>query len=187
MYLFFLILGGAAIAALMSTNSSNSGTDGAPEILPATGPRPTPLALGQPTTPIPATQGGALTKPDPVTGLYPSPPGPAPEGKVWSPDHGHWHDIPKPANNSIASATVNPESGLYDPPPGPAPDGKVWSPEHGHWHNAPSAPSASGTQVQRPPPSARMHPRVARQLQEAYRTYDTPLSPELAAMMNQRP
>jgi hypothetical protein len=25
----------------------------------------------------------------------PQPPGPAPEGKVWSPEHGHWHDAKK--------------------------------------------------------------------------------------------
>ncbi len=25
----------------------------------------------------------------------PQPPGPAPEGKVWSPEHGHWHDAPE--------------------------------------------------------------------------------------------
>ena len=28
------------------------------------------------------------------TGLTPQPPGPAPPGKVWSPEHGHWHDAP---------------------------------------------------------------------------------------------
>lgn len=70
-------------------------------------------------------------------------PGPAPPGKVWSPEHGHWHDanpaqggqqpgatnvqIPPPAQNAKAPV----------PQPGPAPPGKVWSPEHGHWHDAP--------------------------------------------------
>lgn len=24
----------------------------------------------------------------------PAPPGPPPPGKVWSPEHGHWHDLP---------------------------------------------------------------------------------------------
>ena len=38
--------------------------------------------------------------------------------RVWSEEHGHWHD----------GAGNNPE----DPPPG-----KVWSEEHGHWHDAP--------------------------------------------------
>lgn len=54
----------------------------------------------------------------------PQPPGPVPEGKVWSADHGHWHDAPRaPASQ----------------PPGPAPEGKVWSADHGHWHDAPGA------------------------------------------------
>jgi len=44
-----------------------------------------------------------------------------PPGKVWSEEHGHWHDIP-------VSAALQP---LGDPPPG-----KVWSLEHGHWHDA---------------------------------------------------
>lgn len=28
-----------------------------------------------------------------ATTLTPQPPGEAPPGKVWSPEHGHWHDI----------------------------------------------------------------------------------------------
>ena len=36
-------------------------------------------------TPQPMAAPGTLT---------PQPPGPAPEGKVWSPEHGHWHDAP---------------------------------------------------------------------------------------------
>ena len=47
------------------------------------------------------------------------PPGPAPEGKVWSEEHGHWHD-----------GTV-----VQGRPPGPPPPGKVWNAEHGHWHD----------------------------------------------------
>ena len=188
MYLFFLILGGGAVAAIMSTQSSKPGSDDAAQILPATNPRPTPLNLGNPTVPPPADpRRGALTQPDPMTGLYPAPAGPVPEGKVWSPDHGHWHNAAQPAKNANASATVNPESGLYDPPAGPVPEGKVWSPEHGHWHNLPSATSTTGERVQRPPPASRMHPGIARELQETYRTYNIPLSPELAAVMNQKP
>lgn len=48
------------------------------------------------------------------------PPGPAPPGKEWSYEHGHWHDI---------------ESAAIPPPAGPVPPGKVWSAEHGHWHD----------------------------------------------------
>lgn len=47
-------------------------------------------------------------------------------GRVWSPEHGHWHDV-----GDGSPAGPGPASG----PPGPAPPGKVWSPEHGHWHD----------------------------------------------------
>jgi hypothetical protein len=72
----------------------------------------------------------------PITGdgFTPQPPGPPPEGKVWSAEHGHWHDEPGSASEPTPQ------------PPGPAPEGKVWSREHGHWHDAPGAftPSESG-------------------------------------------
>lgn len=59
-------------------------------------------------------------------------PGPAPAGKVWSAEHGHWHDAgPQPTKEN--PTTVNTRN--VSPPPGPAPAGKVWSPEHGHWHD----------------------------------------------------
>ncbi len=45
----------------------------------------------------------------------------APPGKVWSDEHGHWHN-------------ANPDAAPQ--PLGPALDGKVWSEEHGHWHDA---------------------------------------------------
>ena len=49
-------------------------------------------------------------------------------GKVWSEEHGHYHDI----NPSSAL----PQQNLNIPrPEGPAPEGKVWSEEHGHWHD----------------------------------------------------
>ena len=51
-----------------------------------------------------------------------------PPGKVWSEEHGHYHD-----GNPTPSA---PQQRLNVPrPEGPAPEGKVWSPEHGHWHD----------------------------------------------------
>jgi hypothetical protein len=73
----------------------------------------------------------------------PQPPGPAPAGKVWSSEHGHWHDAP--AAPGAAGPAVQPSAaqpGSLAPgspqPPGPAPAGKVWSAEHGHWHDAPA-------------------------------------------------
>ena len=79
------------------------------------------------------------------------PPGPVPAGKVWSEEHGHWHDAKPAAGQSpiriSPTATVpgttpgaTPNARVpFTPkpqPPGPAPAGKVWSPEHGHWHDA---------------------------------------------------
>ncbi len=71
--------------------------------------------------------GRAFFSSDAGQGSLSRPPGPAPPGKVWSPEHGHWHDArPAPAT---------PGQALVPRPPGPAPPGKVWSPEHGHWHD----------------------------------------------------
>lgn len=55
------------------------------------------------------------------------PPGPAPPGKVWNADHGHWHDAP---TGGVAGRTYPQPVGVAAPP------GAVWSPEHDHWHDA---------------------------------------------------
>jgi len=73
----------------------------------------------------------------------PQPPGPAPAGKVWSTEHGHWHDAPgAPAAPGATAAPGAAQPGSLPPgspqPPGPVPPGKVWSVEHGHWHDAPA-------------------------------------------------
>ena len=54
------------------------------------------------------------------------------DGRVWSAEHGHWHnaDGTELARGARAAGTLTPQ------PPGPAPEGKVWSAEHGHWHDA---------------------------------------------------
>jgi len=63
----------------------------------------------------------------------PEPPGQAPPGKVWSPEHGHYHDVNSPAG---ATPSAPAQTGQNVPQPaGPVPPGKVWSPEHGHWHD----------------------------------------------------
>ena len=81
------------------------------------------------------------------------PPGPAPAGKVWSPEHGHWHDASGatpttiPAGQPFGQPSV-PGTQFTPQPPGPAPAGKVWSTQHGHWHDAAvtgAAPTGSGT------------------------------------------
>lgn len=82
----------------------------------------------------------------------------ATDGRVWSAEHGHWHDangrelgasLPVPGAAPVDGAVWSAEHGHWHdangqeipaaasssgPPPGPAPAGKVWSPEHNHWH-----------------------------------------------------
>jgi len=58
-------------------------------------------------------------------------PGSPPPGKVWSAEHGHWHDV----NPSRQSSQPVDQPGAPQPPGAPPP-GKVWSTEHGHWHDA---------------------------------------------------
>lgn len=119
-----LLIGAAVLAgAMLVTNDSN---------------QPPATAL----TPAPPAAAGAPT--DGVPGS-PQPPGPAPEGKVWNVEHGHWHDAPgaAPAAGApaVAGAPAQPAAQpAFTPgpqPPGPVPAGKVWSAEHGHWHDAP--------------------------------------------------
>lgn len=79
----------------------------------------------------------------PINARRPQPPGPAPAGKVWSAEHGHWHDQTPtlPTSRTASPVQVQTSSPAFQTkapqPPGPAPAGKVWSPEHGHWHDAP--------------------------------------------------
>ena len=80
------------------------------------------------------------------------PPGPAPPGKVWSPEHGHWHDITPTATPPTSPQTSQQTSRPIPQPPGPAPEGKVWSPEHGHWHDInPRTVPDTATVTERPP------------------------------------
>ena len=75
-------------------------------------------------------------------------PGPAPPGKVWSAEHGHWHDIgaTTPVNpieiKQTSGVPLTPTvSGNTPQPSGPVPPGKVWSTEHGHWHDVAPQPA----------------------------------------------
>lgn len=94
-----------------------------------------------PTRPSPAA---AAANPNPMNPGAKQPPGPAPAGKVWSEEHGHWHDVnpaagaqPPAGRQTINIGTPPTAKAPVPQPPGPAPAGKVWSPEHGHWHDAP--------------------------------------------------
>ena len=74
-------------------------------------------------------QGGTSSKSKPS--------GPAPPGKVWSQEHGHWHDAPVSKSltpkilgkNEVNKITV-PKQDKNNPP-----EGKVWNEEHGHFHD----------------------------------------------------
>ena len=59
---------------------------------------------------------------------------PAPPGKVWSEEHGHWHDTPKNQNLppnliNVPSRKKNTEKNNLTP------ESKVWDDNHGHYHN----------------------------------------------------
>ena len=115
-----LIVGGLLLAGAMFVSKDSNQQQAAPSV-PAD-----PNAAGS-------------TQPAPVPGS-PQAPGPAPAGKVWSTEHGHWHDTPgAQAAPGAAIQPGAPQPGSLPPgspqPPGPAPAGKVWSTEHGHWHD----------------------------------------------------
>ena len=62
--------------------------------------------------------------------------------RVWSDEHGHYHDvdgaeIDRADDPAAESASPNPDKPTQ--PPGPAPPGKIWSAPHGHWHDDPKA------------------------------------------------
>lgn len=96
----------------------------------------------------PAGAPGSAAAPPPGQNI-PEPQGGTPAGKVWSPEHGHYHDIgssagqsatPVPGQSPLPAPGTSPiQPGIVNTPqpPGPVPAGKVWSPEHGHWHDAP--------------------------------------------------
>jgi hypothetical protein len=65
--------------------------------------------------------------------LIPQPNTPVPEGKVWSAEHGHWHD----AKTGLATQPAIPaDVATRMKKPGVPEDLKnyVWSEEHKHWH-----------------------------------------------------
>jgi len=71
--------------------------------------------------------------------------------RVWSEEHGHWHDAttnePEPVAAATEATTAEagaPAGGENAPPPGEAPPGKVWDPVHGHWHDAEASQRAAG-------------------------------------------
>jgi hypothetical protein len=86
---------------------------------------------------------------------YPQPAGAVPAGKVWSPEHGHWH-------NTLATAsgvTVQPSAQAAQFPSATArpiatADGKVWSEDHQHWHDVAKDGGISDVRIMGRPVSA---------------------------------
>lgn len=82
-----------------------------------------------------------------ATARLSTPPVATPPGKVWSAEHGHFHDV-EPASGvsgvRVLGQSVDTRTGAVSgpalkpgpQPPGPVPTGKVWSAKHGHWHDA---------------------------------------------------
>ena len=144
---------GVVLAVVVSRTSFWPASSDRSEMAPknSSAPMSTPLSL--------PLAGGTGVRP---SGLMSQPSGPAPEGKIWSPEHGHWHELSAPAAQAINgggnfTSTSTELASLTPQPPGPVPEGKVWSPEHGHWHDdvppppAP-APAAPAPTTVPPPP-----------------------------------
>jgi len=147
------------IAVIAATRNDPAETTTTAPVEQASTPAPTP---GQTPAPAPAALPLSATAPRPGA----QPPGPAPAGKIWSAEHGHWHDKPASLNEWVSvtpkqSVPLN-TSGEGLPvnipaPKGPAPEGLVWWPEHGHWHDAktgkavqPEVPKDVATQMKEP-------------------------------------
>ena len=75
----------------------------------------------------------------------PQPPGEAPPGKVWSVEHGHWHDAPI-AMTIPAPATATPAPATPTPPPGTTPAPAATTPAP-----APAAVTPAVTTTPAPP------------------------------------
>ena len=103
-------------------------------------------AAPAPVNPAPATTTGGTAQPtsnanQPASDPVPQPPGPAPEGKVWSEEHGHWHDAPTVQVESSRDGVTGTVA------PGQPQPGMVWNEEHGHYHRVdPNAPVQASTQ-----------------------------------------
>jgi len=60
--------------------------------------------------------------------------------RVWSEEHGHYHNIDGSELGAAAKAKETPAT--PGKTPGAAPPGKIWSEEHGHWHDDGTQPEA---------------------------------------------
>ena len=102
---------------------------------------PAPVSPAPAATPAPA---GSSQTPTTSTGLpgapVPQPDGPVPAGKVWSAEHGHWHDAP------TVQVDTNSEALSGNAAPGQPQPGLVWNEEHGHYHKVDDSVPVAGAQ-----------------------------------------
>jgi hypothetical protein len=83
---------------------------------PATAPTPSSAAAPGGVLPVQTTPAAAQGQFTPA----PQPPGEAPPGKVWSPEHGHWHDAPAGVTPVPAPASPAPSvPQIFTPPATP--------------------------------------------------------------------
>jgi hypothetical protein len=149
-----MIVGAAALiaaAGALAFSLNRGSSDDVPMPIPVTSQQPLAPATSAPATSAPVQQAPATGAPVAASKNLPQPPGMAPAGQVWSPEHGHWHKAegaqnpvvvqtstapvgsgPVPVPNAQRPVVVN-----YPQPDGPVPPGKIWSPLHGHWHDMP--------------------------------------------------
>lgn len=136
-----VVLGMGAYAAIQLSKPEPANTDATAVTAPGVPPMPMPKIEFAPQTGagsvLPGTPPPALTP----TAFTPQPPGEAPPGKVWSPEHGHWHDqVTETTTMGALTGAANPAAApgpapFTPQPAGPVPEGKEWSAAHGHWHD----------------------------------------------------
>lgn len=148
-----IIVAGIAVVAVIAAIAATR--DDSAEAVPTSRTAAASLPTSAPAIPSVATPAAPVAQPS----------GPAPAGKVWSPQDGQWHDAPRSANEWV---TITPKQSVplnksgnglpvnIPQPAGPVPAGMVWSPEHGHWHDA-----KTGYAVQHDAP-----PEVASQMKQ---------------------
>jgi hypothetical protein len=164
--LFACVAGAAAVIGFTRYQLGRSATARRPPPDP-----PPPGKVTPPGAPSPKTVGVP----------QPQPSGPVPAGKVWSPQHGHWHDVPITASGGqVSSRGSRPAKPLTPQPDGPVPEGKIWSPEHGHWHNDSARPAASRPTIATPTEITPEPETIA--TASAIETPESPAAPEVIAL-----
>jgi hypothetical protein len=135
-----VVLGMGVYAAIQLSQPEKVNTDATAVTAPGIPPMPMPKIEFAPQNGAAPVLPGATP---PLT-FTPQPPGEVPPGKVWSTEHGHWHDqvtetttMGQLMGGATPAAPVAPAPQLMPgpQPPGPVPEGKEWSVEHGHWHD----------------------------------------------------